>query len=201
MGSERILWLIYNIWICFVITLIIFFIRYVFQYFHPLYAFWNLWEKIQSLTPNIETQSTKIREIFSHEETIDYKTLHHSFDTLSDTFEKIASLVIRLEKIEIRANTWNLFDSKKYIESLKDDILTPLSSLSTFLGEKETELREKQDELSNMRFQVQVGWSDRVWSDESWQTSLISARIRPLIEEIGRQRASIWVMMEHVARL
>ncbi len=182
--------------ICFllIITVLIKLLRHLYQSFHPLYAFWNLWEKIQSLTPQIEIESKDIKEELNNTLDIDYKTLHHSFDTLSHTFEKIASLVIRLEKIETRANKWNLFDSKKYIGSLKDDILTPLSSLSTFLWEKETELRAKQEELSKMRVQV---W----WSGESWQTTLTRARIEPLIEEIGRQRGVISSMKEKISLL
>ena len=95
--------------------------RSIFQKFHPLYAFGNLGEKIQNLTPQIATQSQAIEQNFVSD--MSYRILSDGFDGLASTFSQIVSLVIRLEKVEARANRGNLFDSGKYISSLRSDIV------------------------------------------------------------------------------
>jgi hypothetical protein len=60
---------------------------------------------------------------------MNFSVLSDGFDALSKTFSEIISLVIKLEKIEAKANKGNLFDSEKYINSLRTDILKPLQQL------------------------------------------------------------------------
>lgn len=197
--------IIYNSWLILVITSILCWflslniLRHLYQSFHPLYAFWNIWEKIQALTPEIGIQSAIIQNELktSTSDDIDYRNLHNAFDNLSHTFYKIVSLVIRLEHIEKRANKWNLFDSLKYIHSLKDDILSPLDSLDIFLEEKVSALRAKEIELRQVR--VKVWWIEQ-WGDP-WHLSLTSTRIWPLITEIERQRSELALMREKIRAL
>jgi len=77
-------------------------LRQLVEHFHPLYAFGNLGEKIQSLTPQIEEQSKKIQSEFK--QNMNFSVLSDGFDSLSDTFSRIIALVLKLEKIEARAN-------------------------------------------------------------------------------------------------
>ena len=129
----------------------------IIQSFTPLYAFWNLWEKIQKLTPRIEEESKQIQKNFQKD--MNFKILSDWFDTLSSIFSDIISLVIKLEKVEQRANKGNLFDSEKYINSLRSDIIEPLKSLRIFLEKQKTKLIESYKELSKV--QVRVGWSGK----------------------------------------
>ena len=131
--------------------------RRTLQFFHPLYAFWNLWEKIQKLTPRIEEESKQIQKNFQKD--MNFWVLSDWFDTLSSTFSDSISLVIKLEKVEQRANKGNLFDSEKYINSLRSDIIEPLKSLRIFLEKQKTKLIESYKELSKVR--VRVGWSGK----------------------------------------
>lgn len=127
--------------------------RSIFQKFHPLYAFGNLGEKIQKLMPQIESQSKTMQKNFASD--MSYRILSDGFDGLASTFSQIVSLVIRLEKVEARANRGNLFDSGKYISSLRSDIVGPLGSLRIFLDGKRTELISSREELS--RVGVKIG--------------------------------------------
>ncbi len=86
--------------------------RFLYQSFHPLYAFGNIGEKIQKLTPQIEEKSRQIQSEFQSD--MNFSILSNGFDSLSATFSEIVALVIKLEKVETRANKWNLFDSEKY---------------------------------------------------------------------------------------
>ncbi len=159
--------------------------RLLVEHFHPLYIFDNLWEKIQKLTPNIEEQSKKIQSEF--ESTMDFSVLSHGFDLLSRNFSKIVEFIIKLEKAEKRANKWNLFDSEKYINSLRSDIVTPLISLKTFLEEKKIELIQSKQELTR----VQV-W----WSEETGNIELQAKRSDPLILELTANIEKLDVMIE-----
>jgi hypothetical protein len=96
-------------------------LRSIFQKFSPLYAFGNLGEKIQKLTPQISEKSQEIQKNFASD--MNYRVLSDRFDGLASTFSQIVSLVIRLERVEARANKGNLFDSEKYIGSLRSDIV------------------------------------------------------------------------------
>ncbi len=141
--------------------------------FHPLYVFGNLWEKIQKLTPKIEEQSRLIQSEFHSD--MNYSVLRTGFDSLSATFSNIITLVIKLEKVETRANKWNLFDSEKYINSLRSDIVTPLTSLKIFLEIQKTELMKSEKELTRVR----------VWGNESTgNIDLQFKRSEPLIVEL-----------------
>ena len=95
--------------------------RQLVEHFHPLYAFGNLGEKIQSLTPQISEESKAIEKNFATD--MNMGVLSNGFDSLASTFSQIISLVIRLERVEQRANQGNLFDSAKYIGSLRSDII------------------------------------------------------------------------------
>ncbi len=58
--------------------------------------------KIQELTPEIEKQSQMIQTGFEKEQ--NFAVLHSGFEKLSSTFSRIVELVVKLEKIEARAN-------------------------------------------------------------------------------------------------
>ncbi len=168
-------------WFIFLWTpVIIYLLRQLVEHFHPLYAFGNLGEKIQSLTPQIEQQSKEIQENF--EKDMNFSILHSWFEKFSSTFSQIVSLVLKLENIEKKANKWNLFDSAKYINSLRSDILTPLISLKSFLDKQKTELMNSQKELSRVRI-----W----WNKESWNTELASKRSESLMIELEKNITSL----------
>jgi hypothetical protein len=155
------------------------------NHLHPLYAFGNLGEKIQKLTPQIATQSKFIEKNFSSD--MNYKILSDGFDGLASTFSQIVSLVIKLEQVEARANKGNLFDSEKYISSLRSDIVWPLRSLREFLETQRTELMTSQQELSRVR--VQVGGT-------SENRDLASARTGPLMTELTENIERLDMMIE-----
>lgn len=148
--------------------------RHLFQLFHPLYAFWNLWEKIQKLTPEIEKQSKLIQKNFQKD--MNFRVLSDGFDSLASAFSEVITLVIKLESIEQKANKWNLFDSEKYINSLRSDMLEPLKSLKIFLEKKKKELIHSQKELSRVR----IGWLNEL----DMQSELTSKRSETLIVEL-----------------
>ncbi len=155
------------------IPILLFVFRQLVEHFHPLYAFGNLWDKIQKITPRIEEQSKQIQSEFQSD--MNFSILSNWFDSLSTTFTNIVSLVIKLEKVETRANKGNLFDSEKYINSLRSDIVTPLTSLKAFLEKQKSELMQSQQELTRVR----------VWGNESsGNIELQSKRSESLIQEL-----------------
>lgn len=176
---ELFLWffMICTTWIILILTAILFIlgilIMKAWKYCISIRYFITLGEKIQKLTPQISEISTSIQENFQSD--MNFKVLSDGFDSLSSIFSQIVSLVIKLEKIESRANKWNLFDSEKYINSLRTDITEPLISLRIFLEKQRDELIQSQKELSRVR----VGWSD-----ESTSIELASKRWEPLIQEL-----------------
>lgn len=195
---------LYLVWIL-VLALLL---RQLVEHFHPLYAFGNLWSKIQSLTPRITEESEKIEKEFSTD--MNFRTLSDSFDTLSTDFSQISSYVIKLETIEQKANKWNLFDSEKYIGSLREDIVKPLISLRSFLEKKKTELEKSKEEIRNLwaldgetssawqkvRVRVWVGWSWNTWWN--WETEnleLSSKRSEPLIQELTENIEKLDIMI------
>ncbi len=168
-----------------IIYLFILIIRFFLEIFHPLYAFGNLWEKIKKLTPKIEEKSKEIQENFQKD--MNFKILSDGFDSLSSTFSEIISLVIKLEKIESRANKWDLFDSDKYINSLRTDIIEPLISLRSFLEKQKIELKQSGKELTRIR----------VWgSDPSGNVELQSKRSESLIMELSENIEKLDTMIE-----
>jgi hypothetical protein len=106
---------------------------------------------------------------------MDFSVLSHGFDSLSYTFSKIVDLVIKLEKIEERVNNWNLFDSNKYINSLRSDIAVPLASLKKFFEKQVISLNNSNKKLSK----IQV-W----WNETNWNIELQSKRSESLILEL-----------------
>ncbi|MBC7503871.1 hypothetical protein H7169_02785, partial [Candidatus Gracilibacteria bacterium] len=100
---------------------------------------------------------------------------------------QIVSLVIKLEKVEQKANKGNLFDSTNYIGSLRGDITGPLRALRTFLVGKRTELISSREELSQVR--VQVGGA-------SEHRDLASTRSVPLMGELTENIDQLDVMIE-----
>ncbi len=166
----------------------------------PLYAFWNLWSKIQSLTPRISESSEKIQKEFSTD--MNFSVLSNWFATLASDFSKISGYVLKLEQIEKKANKWNLFDSEKYIGSLREDILTPLISLKKFLEQKKIELEASREELKDIqsqrqRVQVQVGWPDTLTGN----TELQSKRTEPLIIELTENIEKLGTMIEKFGKV
>lgn len=176
--------MIFIMWALLIIYWAVLLIRFFLEIYHPLYAFGNLWEKIQKLTPQIATHSKAIEQNFASD--MNYMVLSNGFDGLASTFSQIVSLVIRLEKTEQKANKGNLFDSEKYISSLRSDIVWPLRSLRSFLDGKRTELAASQQELSRVR--VQVGGT-------SENRDLTSARTEPLMRELTENIDALDVMI------
>lgn len=167
------IWSIILFWAYLLIPLFLYFLRQLVEHFHPLYTFWNLWEKIQKLTPQIASQSELIQREF--EKDMNFSVLHAGFEKLSSIFSQIISLVLKLEQVEKRANKWNLFDSTKYINSLRSDIITPLTSLRKFLESQKQELLTSQKELTRVRV-----W----WSEETGNIDLASKRSESLLQEL-----------------
>ncbi len=161
----------------------------IFQHIFPLTRFIKLWERIQSLTPEIEKESWVIRDNFQKD--MNFRVLSDGFDALANTFSQIVALVIKLEKIEKRANKWNLFDSEKYINSLREDIVEPLKSLRSFLEKHKKELIQSQKDLQKVR----VGWDPE--SSSGWQehTELASKRWESLIVELDENIGRLDVMV------
>lgn len=172
---------------------ITFLINKLINTFHPLYVFGNLGEKIQKLTPRIEEQSKQIQSEFQSD--MNFSVLSDGFDSLSVTFSEIVALVIKLEKVEARANKWNLFDSEKYINSLRSDIITPLRSLREFLENQKNTLLESQKEL----MQVRVEWKDPE-INSGWQEhiELQSKRSESLIVELTENIEKLNVMIGNI---
>jgi hypothetical protein len=52
--------------------------------------------------------------------------------------------------VEKKANKGNIFDSEKYINSLRTDIVEPLNSLKVFLEKQKEELLQSEKELINI---------------------------------------------------
>jgi hypothetical protein len=169
--------------------------KFLYQSFHPLYAFWNLWEKIQSLTPLIEQQSKRIEDNFQKEQS--FNILSEGFDSLSSTFSQIVSLVIKLEKVEARANKWNLFDSEKYINSLRSDIIEPLKSLRVFLENQREKLQSSQVELKRVR--LKVGWDPETSSGWQEHAELASKRTEPLLRELSENIEKLDLMISKMS--
>lgn len=166
----------------------------VYQSLTPLYAFWNLWSKIQSLTPHISESSERIQKEFSTD--MNFTILSKWFATLASDFSKVSWYVLKLEQIEKKANKWNFFDSEKYISSLREDVLSPLYSLKKFLEQKKMQLEASQEELKNIqtqnqRIQVQVGWPDTLTGNADIQ----SKRTEPLIHELTENIEKLEVMI------
>lgn len=110
------------------------------------------------------------------------------FDTLSKTFTQIITLVIWLEQVEKKANKWNLFDSEKYISSLRSDIVEPLKWLKSFLERQKQELESSQKELQR----VQVWWKNELDS----QSILSSKRSESLLAELTENIEKLGEMIE-----
>ncbi len=154
--------------------------RNIYQYFHPLYAFWNIGMNIQKLTPEIESQSKFIQAGFQKD--MNFSILHSGFEELSVIFSRIVELVLKLEKIEKRANKGNLFDSVKYIDSLRTDIINPLIELKVFLEKQRGVLLESQQELGR----VMVWVSSELWGNVTLSSERGKILIQELDESIGK---------------
>ncbi|MDD2693943.1 MAG: hypothetical protein PHY14_03345 [Candidatus Gracilibacteria bacterium] len=150
------------------------------SYFNPLYAFGNIGEKIQKFTPEIESQSKIIQSEFEKDQ--NFSVLHSGFEKLSTTFSEIGELVLKLERVEKKANKGNLFDSEKYISSLRTDIVTPLVELKKFLEEQREELLQSQKELTK----VIVGESSELTGNRELATRRGEEVLRELDGNIER---------------
>lgn len=143
--------------------------------------------KIQNLTISIHEQSQLIQSEF--EKDMNFSVLHSGFEKLSRTFSSIVELVLKLEKIEARANKGDLFDSAKYIGSLRADIVTPLTELKKFLESQRKQLLESQRELSRVR----VGWPDT-----SANIELQSKRSESILQELDTNIAKLGEMITKI---
>ncbi len=182
--------------------------RSIYQFLHPLYAFWNLWEKIQKFTPEIEAKGNLIQENFQKD--MNFRVLSDGFDSLATTFSEIVALVLKLEEVEKKANKGNIFDSEKYINSLRTDIVEPLKSLKSFLEKQKEELVVSQKALTNIGTldpSLHSGWQP-VWvrvglrwdsgSSLEWQghTELASKRSESLLLELTENISKLDAMIE-----
>ncbi len=159
--------------------------NYIIHKINPLYAFWNLWSHIQSLTPTIKEKSREIEANF--QEDMDFGKLRSGFSDLSASLAKVSEYILKLEIAEKKANKWNLFDSVKYINSLKWDIVKPLIALRSFLSTRLSELEESKGEMRELR--VKVGW----WEET---LALQSARTEPLMVELRENIEKLDTMIE-----
>ena len=171
------------------VPLLSFVLRQAIEYFHPLYSFGNIWYKIQNLTSIIEDESGKIQRNFDTDQ-LNFAILHNWFDTLSSTFSQIVTLVIKLEHIEKKANKGNLFDSTKYINSLRSDIVNPLRELKSFLEKQREQLMVSQKELKKVR--VHIGSSNNLMQE----SGLSSKRSEPLLRELTENIEKLDTMIQ-----
>ena len=160
------------------VSLIVASITYTFT--NPLYVFSKLWSKIQSLTPTIEEKSREIETAFR--EDMDFAKLRKGFDSLSSSLAKVSEYIVKLEVAEKKANKWNLFDSEKYIGSLKWDIVKPLVGLRSFLSTRLGELEQAKGEMRELR--VKVGWWEEALSLQSARTEPLMVELRGNIEKL-----------------
>ena len=168
----------------------------ILRLFGAFNRFTTYWEKIQSLTPLVEEKSREIQKNF--QEDMNFSVLSDGFDSLASTFSEIITLVIKLEKIEAKANKGNLFDSEKYINSLRADILVPLKSLKSFLETQKEELGKSQWELKKVR--VRVEWVDpSLWSGWQEQKELASKRSESLLMELTENIEKLDTMIQKIA--
>ncbi len=128
-----------------IISICLLWLDWIIAYLYPIISFGKIWKKIQRITPQISEQSQIIQAEF--EKNMDFSKLHTGFAWLSSLFSHVLELVIEIEKIETRANKGNMFDSKKYINSLRMDIMEPLQSLKGFLEIQKKKLFDSQQEL------------------------------------------------------
>lgn len=91
--------------------------------------------------------------------------------------------------LEKKANKWNLFDSTKYINSLKWDIVKPLVALKSLLEKKKTELEANKQEIKKVR--VRIGWNG-----ERENLNLTSKRTESLIQELTENIEKLDRMIE-----
>ncbi len=173
-----------------------YFFNYLVTLFHPILIFSALSKKIQSLTPLVEEKSREIQKNF--QEDMNFSVLSDRFDSIASTFSEIITLVIKLEKIETKANKGNIFDSEKYINSLRVDILVPLKSLKSFLETQKEELGKSHWELKKVR--VRVGWVDpSLWSGWQEQKELASKRSESLLMELTENIERLDTMIQKIA--
>ncbi len=128
---------------------IIFLIRFLSNIFHPLTSFVYTWERIQHYTRDFIIHSNNIQENFK-EKLLNCNFLK-DFKLLASFLEKINRLVSKIEVIESTLNMGDVFQSKKYIASLKEDICKPLYALSVMLGEKRSEIIVAIKELNTLK--------------------------------------------------
>lgn len=160
------------------VSLIVASITYTFT--NPLYVFSNLWSHIQSLTPMIEEKSREIEANFR--EDMDFGKLRSGFSDLSASLAKVSEYIVKLEQAEKKANKWNLFDSVKYINSLKWDIVKPLVALRSFLSTRLTELEQSKGEMQKVR--VKAWWWEEALTLQSARTEPLMIELRGNIEKL-----------------
>lgn len=156
---------------CFMMVAI--FWRPIFFYFHPLYAFAYIGEQIRDRASEIETQRHFIQENFW--EQWSYHRLRWPFDSLSSSFRELIVLILKLEQCEGKIHGGDIFDAKKYIDSIREDIRAPLLSLRAFFETQKSELIRVQSEM----MQIRVGPNDL-----SEQKMLTSDRSTMILKEI-----------------
>ncbi len=156
----------------------------ILTFFNNFGHFLSLWWEIQETTKilvhisdSIKTSLIKMKEFWK---------LQDGPDLFATTLKIITIKLIRIEKIEHSIGKWNIFDSLKYLNSLKRDIIVALRSLRGFLETKRIELVTSQQELSQVR--VQVGGT-------SENRDLASARTEPLIVELTENIGKLDIMI------
>lgn len=158
---------------------------YLLTIFNNFGHFLSLWFEIQEITKKMILASDTIKLNFVGNQK--FWELEEWLDTFALILKKLTTKIIRIEKIERSIGKWNIFDSQKYLNSLKGNITEPLRLLQSFLGNKRTELIASREELSRVR--VQVGWA-------SENRDLQSARTEPLMVELTENIDQLDVMIK-----
>ncbi len=110
----------------------------IMQYFSPLSRFANIGIDLQNCVEKVEIWCKNI--IISLRGDIDFRIVHSSFDTIAKNLSRSYKLSKKLEQIELEYNVGNIFDSAKFLESLKSDIRSSATELILFLNEKKISL-------------------------------------------------------------
>ena len=175
--------------------LLFFVLNSVLPYFSTFSRYILSLRKLERESSHLSEISSKIIDFFTHDR--DVHTLDQYFSDLSQSYNRIIHTIRELEQVEEKANQWNIFDSEKYIHSLRCDILEPLKSLKSFLEAQKEELEKSQWELKKMR--VRVGGTDPSLRSGREQSELVSKRGELLREELTENIKKLDTMIHKIA--
>jgi hypothetical protein len=189
------------VWLGIFVGFAIYSFTFLYRYFSPYYQFWRVGKRLQTIWKELSDLNKNIQLLFLKDipwEGFFYQ-IKKQFSILSGRSREIYSLSVNMEKLEKRINKGNLFDSAKYIGSLRADIVTPLTELKKFLEWQREQLLESQKELSRVR----VGWDPETSSEpvlnsfQEWQENieLQSKRSESLLQELDTNITALGEMI------